>query len=61
MVDSEPGVLSSIQVTHMGALFRQGINYYLFNMKDNFIMGECGAGNNWAKAYYTEGTYLIKY
>ena len=26
---------------------------------DNFIFGQTGAGNNWAKGHYTEGAELI--
>ncbi|KAL0628208.1 Tubulin beta-4B chain [Plecturocebus cupreus] len=27
---------------------------------DSFIFGQCGAGNNWAKGYYTEGVELME-
>ena len=27
--------------------------------KDNFVFGQTGAGNNWAKGHYTEGAELI--
>ena len=27
---------------------------------DDFIIGQWGAGNNWAKAHYTQGVELIK-
>lgn len=30
----------------------------LFN-PDSFVMGQCGAGNNWARGRYTEGAELI--
>ena len=26
---------------------------------DNFVFGQSGAGNNWAKGYYTEGAELV--
>ena len=26
---------------------------------DNFVFGQTGAGNNWAKGHYTEGAELI--
>lgn len=26
---------------------------------DNFIFGQSGAGNNWAKGHYTEGAELV--
>ena len=28
---------------------------------DNFVLGQCGACNNWAKDHYTEGTKLIDF
>lgn len=27
---------------------------------DNFIFGQSGAGNNWAKGHYTEGAELVE-
>ena len=41
--------MDSIRGSHYGGLFRP----------DNFIFGKNGAGNNWAKGYYTEGADLI--
>jgi len=32
----------------MGGIFRP----------DNFVFGQSGAGNNWAKGHYTEGEYF---
>ena len=32
-----------------GAIFRP----------DNFVFGQSGAGNNWAKGHYTEGAELV--
>lgn len=29
------------------------------SMQDNFVFGQTGAGNNWAKGHYTEGAELI--
>ncbi|PKC01876.1 tubulin-domain-containing protein, partial [Rhizophagus irregularis] len=26
---------------------------------DNFVFGQSGSGNNWAKGYYTEGAELV--
>uniref|UniRef100_A0A914USA2 Tubulin beta chain n=1 Tax=Plectus sambesii TaxID=2011161 RepID=A0A914USA2_9BILA len=46
LVDLEPGTLDSIR---QSAMFRP----------DNFIAGNSGAGNNWAKGHYTEGAELI--
>ena len=27
---------------------------------DNFVFGQSGAGNNWAKGHYTEGRFFLK-
>ncbi|PAV16671.1 beta-tubulin 2 [Pyrrhoderma noxium] len=48
-VDLEPGVCNRIRSGDLGKLFRP----------DTFICGETGAGNNWAKGYYTEGAELV--
>ena len=50
MVDLEPGVLDSIRGREIGPLFRP----------DNFIAGLTGAGNNWAKGHYTDGSELAE-
>jgi tubulin beta len=39
-----------MQSSHIGSVFRP----------DSFIMGQTGAGNNWAKGYYTEGAEMIE-
>ena len=28
---------------------------------DNFVFGQSGAGNNWAKGHYTEGRNILKF
>ncbi|KAL0578092.1 Tubulin beta-2 chain [Marasmius crinis-equi] len=48
-VDLEAGVCNRIKSGPLGKLFRP----------DSFIAGESGAGNNWAKGYYTEGAELV--
>lgn len=48
LVDLEPGVLDSIRGREIGPLFRP----------DNFVAGLTGAGNNWAKGHYTDGSEL---
>ena len=48
LVDLEPGTMDSVRAGQYGQLFRP----------DNFIFGQSGAGNNWAKGYYTEGQEL---
>ena len=45
MVDLEPGTMDSVRSGPYGAIFRP----------DNFVFGQSGAGNNWAKGHYTEG------
>jgi len=49
LVDLEPGTMDAIKSSTYGALFRP----------DNFVYGQSGAGNNWAKGHYTEGAELV--
>ncbi|CAO2577416.1 Tubulin beta-1 chain [Lemmus lemmus] len=42
--------MDSIRSSRLGALFQP----------DNFVHGNSGAGNNWAKGHYTEGAELIE-
>ncbi|CAL1716085.1 unnamed protein product [Somion occarium] len=48
-IDLEAGVCDRIRGGKIGSLFRP----------DTFITGNSGAGNNWAKGFYTEGAELI--
>ncbi|KXN84868.1 Tubulin beta-2 chain, partial [Leucoagaricus sp. SymC.cos] len=48
-VDLEAGVCNKIKSGPMGSLFRP----------DTFMNAEVGAGNNWAKGFYTEGAELV--
>ncbi|KAJ1958289.1 Tubulin beta-1 chain [Dispira parvispora] len=48
-VDLEPGSIDTVRSSPYGGLFRP----------DNMIHGSTGAGNNWAKGYYTEGAELV--
>jgi len=48
-VDLESGVCDRLRSGSLGGLFRP----------DTFIHGQSGAGNNWAKGFYTEGAELI--
>ncbi|KAI8319512.1 tubulin-domain-containing protein [Martensiomyces pterosporus] len=48
-VDLEPGVLEGIKQSKYGRLFRP----------ESMIHAESGAGNNWAKGFYTEGAELL--
>lgn len=41
--------MDSVRAGPYGQLFRP----------DNFVFGQSGAGNNWAKGHYTEGAELI--
>uniref|UniRef100_B5DVD2 Tubulin beta chain n=1 Tax=Drosophila pseudoobscura pseudoobscura TaxID=46245 RepID=B5DVD2_DROPS len=50
LIDLEPGTMDSVRSSPMGQLFRP----------DNFVYGQSGAGNNWAKGHYTEGAELIE-
>ena len=45
LLDLEPGTMNSIRSSVYGGIFRP----------DNFVFGQSGAGNNWAKGHYTEG------
>ena len=49
LVDLEPGTMDSVRSGAFGAIFRP----------DNFVFGQSGAGNNWAKGHYTEGAELV--
>ena len=49
LMDLEPGTMDSVRAGPFGQLFRP----------DNFVFGQNGAGNNWAKGHYTEGAELI--
>jgi tubulin beta len=49
LVDLEPGTLDAARAGPYGRLFNP----------DNFIFGQNGAGNNFAKGYYTDGADLI--
>ena len=48
-MDLEPGTMDSVRSGPFGQIFRP----------DNFVFGQTGAGNNWAKGHYTEGAELI--
>eukprot|EP00816_Leptocylindrus_hargravesii_P001614 CAMPEP_0196803170 /NCGR_PEP_ID=MMETSP1362-20130617/2566_1 /TAXON_ID=163516 /ORGANISM="Leptocylindrus danicus, Strain CCMP1856" /LENGTH=445 /DNA_ID=CAMNT_0042174615 /DNA_START=89 /DNA_END=1426 /DNA_ORIENTATION=+ len=49
LTDLEPGTMDAIRAGNMGKVFRP----------DNFVFGQSGAGNNWAKGHYTEGAELV--
>ena len=49
LVDLEPGTMDSVRSGPFGEIFRP----------DNFVFGQSGAGNNWAKGHYTEGSLLL--
>ncbi|RWV98116.1 hypothetical protein GW17_00039057 [Ensete ventricosum] len=49
LMDLEPGTMDSVRSGPIGQIFRP----------DNFVFGQSGAGNNWAKGHYTEGAELI--
>uniref|UniRef100_A0A1I8HV16 Tubulin beta chain n=1 Tax=Macrostomum lignano TaxID=282301 RepID=A0A1I8HV16_9PLAT len=49
LIDLEPGTMESVRASSFGMLFQP----------DNLVFGKSGAGNNWAKGYYTEGAEII--
>ncbi|KAJ8777765.1 hypothetical protein J1605_014220 [Eschrichtius robustus] len=49
LVDLEPGTMDSVCSGPFGQIFRP----------DNFVFGQSGAGNNWAKGHYKEGAELV--
>ncbi|XP_078211407.1 tubulin beta-4B chain [Callithrix jacchus] len=49
LVDLEPSTMDSARSGPFGQIFRL----------DNFVFGQSGAGNNWAKGHYTEGRELV--
>ncbi|XP_068627379.1 tubulin beta-4A chain-like [Battus philenor] len=49
LVDLEPGTMDAVRSSSYGHLFRP----------DNYVFGQSGAGNNWAKGHYTEGAELV--
>ena len=49
LTDLEPGTMDTIRASTIGKRFRP----------DNFVFGQSGAGNNWAKGHYTEGAELV--
>lgn len=49
LLDLEPGTMEAVRSGPYGKLFRP----------DNFVFGQSGAGNNWAKGHYTEGAELV--
>ncbi|CAH2060135.1 unnamed protein product [Thlaspi arvense] len=49
LMDLEPGTMDIVRSGLYGQIFRP----------DNFVFGQSGAGNNWAKGHYTEGAELI--
>ncbi|CAI6085636.1 unnamed protein product [Clonostachys chloroleuca] len=50
LVDLEPGTMDAIKAGPLGGLFHP----------DNYVFGQAGAGNNWAKGHYTEGAELVE-
>merc|ERR1712038_1667267 len=49
LTDLEPGTMDSVRSGPYGQIFRP----------DNFVFGQSGAGNSWAKGHYTEGAELV--
>lgn len=51
LVDLEPGIIDSFHAGPFGELFKP----------ENFVLGQWGAANNWAKGHYTDGEYVYIY
>ena len=51
LADLEPGTMDSVRSSLIGRVFRP----------DNYVFGQSGAGNNWAKGHYTEGEKLAPF
>ncbi|OXU24228.1 hypothetical protein TSAR_001322 [Trichomalopsis sarcophagae] len=49
LVDLEPGTMDSVRSGPYGEIYHP----------DNFVFGNSGAGNNWAKGHYTDGAELV--
>ena len=49
LLDLEPGTMDSVRAGPYGGIFRP----------DNYVFGQSGAGNNWAKGHYTEGKLIL--
>jgi len=49
LMDLEPGTIDSVRAGKFGGIFNP----------DNFVFGQSGAANNWAKGHYTEGAEII--
>ena len=49
LLDLEPGSVDSVRGGAYGQIFRP----------DNFVCGQGGAGNNWAKGHYSDGADLV--
>jgi tubulin beta len=50
LVDLEPGTMDAARSGTYGKLYNP----------DNYIHGQSGAGNNWAKGHFTEGAELVE-
>ena len=65
LVDLEPGTMDSVRSGPFGQLFRPdnfvfGKYIYILTFECLLlILGQSGAGNNWAKGHYTEGAELV--
>ena len=49
LMNQEPGIMDSLRSRPFGQVF----------YPDNFVFGQSGVGNNWAKGHYIEGAELI--
>ncbi|RVW73345.1 Tubulin beta-2 chain [Vitis vinifera] len=51
LMDLEPETMDSVRIGPYGKIFKP----------DNFVFGQSGAANNWAKVYYMEVVELIDF
>ena len=65
LVDLEPGCLDNVRYIKRSSvalpqpvLINRAGPYGAIYRPDNFVFGQSGAGNNWAKGHYTEGAEL---
>jgi tubulin beta len=49
LIDLEPGTMDSVRSGPLGSLFRP----------DNFVFGQSGAGNNWAKGREWRSVWIV--
>lgn len=61
LVDMEPGTMDALRSKWVGCQPKSSSddNFGPLFRPDNFVFGQSGAANNWAKGYYTDGADLV--